>query len=92
MFDFLDLLLNMSEMHCFGLMYVLQFLGWQQKAAETGMRQCANSSQWLNNRISLARYACNFFFFFFLSQFLFFVRIHMNLNFESYSAGTFGKY
>ncbi|XP_038889731.1 DNA polymerase epsilon catalytic subunit A-like [Benincasa hispida] len=44
-------------MHYFVLMYVSQFLGWQQNAAEIGIRRCADSSKWLNDRISLARYA-----------------------------------
>ncbi|KAE8646908.1 DNA polymerase epsilon catalytic subunit A isoform X1 [Cucumis sativus] len=34
-----------------------QVLGWQQTAAKIGMQRCAASSQWLNERISLARYA-----------------------------------
>ncbi|KAK4760568.1 hypothetical protein SAY87_005461 [Trapa incisa] len=32
-------------------------VGWQQIAARIGMQRCAASSQWLNERISLARYA-----------------------------------
>ncbi|KDO51331.1 hypothetical protein CISIN_1g0001612mg, partial [Citrus sinensis] len=32
-------------------------LGWQQNAAKIGMQRCAASSQWFNERISLARYA-----------------------------------
>lgn len=39
------------------LMCALQVLGWQQTAAKIGMQRCAASSQWLNERISLARYA-----------------------------------
>ncbi|CAN6479373.1 unnamed protein product [Victoria cruziana] len=34
-----------------------QALGWQVVAAKTAMQRCAASSQWLNERISLARYA-----------------------------------
>ncbi|KAK7845202.1 dna polymerase epsilon catalytic subunit a [Quercus suber] len=34
-----------------------QVLGWQQVAAKIGMQRCAASSQWLNDRISLSRYA-----------------------------------
>ncbi|KAJ4724769.1 DNA polymerase epsilon catalytic subunit [Melia azedarach] len=34
-----------------------QVLGWQQNAAKIGMQRCAASSQWFNERISLARYA-----------------------------------
>ncbi|KAL5555227.1 hypothetical protein UlMin_037463 [Ulmus minor] len=34
-----------------------QVLGWQQTAAKIGMQRCAASSQWLNERISLSRYA-----------------------------------
>ncbi|GMN61114.1 hypothetical protein TIFTF001_030195 [Ficus carica] len=34
-----------------------QVLGWQQVAARIGMQRCAASSQWLNERISLSRYA-----------------------------------
>ncbi|KAK4286365.1 hypothetical protein QN277_002926 [Acacia crassicarpa] len=34
-----------------------QILGWQQVAAKTGMHRCAASVQWLNERLSLARYA-----------------------------------
>ncbi|XP_062083133.1 DNA polymerase epsilon catalytic subunit A-like isoform X2 [Humulus lupulus] len=34
-----------------------QVLGWQQVAAKIGMQRCAASSQWLNERISLSRYA-----------------------------------
>ncbi|GLJ44675.1 hypothetical protein SUGI_0939260 [Cryptomeria japonica] len=34
-----------------------QALGWQTMAARTGMQRCAASSQWLNERIALARYA-----------------------------------
>ncbi|OWM73679.1 hypothetical protein CDL15_Pgr026779 [Punica granatum] len=32
-------------------------VGWQQVAARIGMQRCAASSRWLNERISLARYA-----------------------------------
>ncbi|XP_042956181.1 DNA polymerase epsilon catalytic subunit A-like [Carya illinoinensis] len=34
-----------------------QVLGWQQVAAKIGMQRCAASSQWLNERISLSKYA-----------------------------------
>ncbi|OAY51429.1 DNA polymerase epsilon catalytic subunit A [Manihot esculenta] len=34
-----------------------QVLGWQQAAAKIGMQRSAASSQWLNERISLSRYA-----------------------------------
>lgn len=34
-----------------------QALGWQNVAAKIGMQRCATSSQWLNERITLARYA-----------------------------------
>ncbi|CAI0398250.1 unnamed protein product [Linum tenue] len=34
-----------------------QVLGWQNVAAKLGMQRCAASSQWLNGRISLSRYA-----------------------------------
>ncbi|KAL5974611.1 hypothetical protein ACLOJK_031281 [Asimina triloba] len=34
-----------------------QALGWQIIAAKIGMQRCAASSQWLNERISLSRYA-----------------------------------
>ncbi|CAN1252331.1 DNA polymerase epsilon catalytic subunit A [Linum perenne] len=34
-----------------------QILGWQQVATKIGMQRCAASSQWLNERISLSRYA-----------------------------------
>lgn len=34
-----------------------QVLGWQQVAVKIGMQRCAASSQWLNDRISLSRYA-----------------------------------
>ncbi|XP_068311422.1 DNA polymerase epsilon catalytic subunit A-like [Pyrus communis] len=34
-----------------------QVLGWQQVAAKIGMQRCAASPQWLNERISLSRYA-----------------------------------
>ncbi|KAK6936184.1 DNA polymerase epsilon, catalytic subunit A, C-terminal [Dillenia turbinata] len=34
-----------------------QALGWQIVAAKIGMQRCAASSQWLNERISLSRYA-----------------------------------
>ncbi|GLU18367.1 hypothetical protein SLE2022_346730 [Rubroshorea leprosula] len=34
-----------------------QLLVWQQTATKIGMQRCAASSQWLNERISLARYA-----------------------------------
>ncbi|KAF3455292.1 hypothetical protein FNV43_RR05740 [Rhamnella rubrinervis] len=34
-----------------------QVLGWQQIAAKIGMQRCAASSQWLNERISLSKYA-----------------------------------
>ncbi|KAG9455053.1 hypothetical protein H6P81_007957 [Aristolochia fimbriata] len=34
-----------------------QALGWQTIAAKVGMQRCAASSQWLNERISLSRYA-----------------------------------
>lgn len=34
-----------------------QALGWQSMAAKTGMQRCAASSQWLNERIALSRYA-----------------------------------
>ncbi|KAF5727520.1 DNA polymerase epsilon catalytic subunit A [Tripterygium wilfordii] len=34
-----------------------QVLGWQQVAAKIAMQRCAASSQWLNERISLSRYA-----------------------------------
>ncbi|KAK6247338.1 hypothetical protein QUC31_018903 [Theobroma cacao] len=34
-----------------------QLLVWQQTAAKIGMQRCAASSQWLNERISLSRYA-----------------------------------
>lgn len=34
-----------------------QALGWQNVAAKIGMQRCATSSQWLNERISLSRYA-----------------------------------
>lgn len=34
-----------------------QALGWQIVAAKIGMQRCASSSQWLSERISLARYA-----------------------------------
>ncbi|KAH7561208.1 hypothetical protein JRO89_XS10G0191200 [Xanthoceras sorbifolium] len=34
-----------------------QVLGWQQNAAKIGMQRCAASSQWFNERLSLARYA-----------------------------------
>ncbi|KAK3041245.1 hypothetical protein RJ639_001528, partial [Escallonia herrerae] len=34
-----------------------QALGWQIVAAKVGMQRCAASSQWLNERISLSRYA-----------------------------------
>eukprot|EP00268_Persea_americana_P026628 TRINITY_DN2608_c0_g1_i2.p1 TRINITY_DN2608_c0_g1~~TRINITY_DN2608_c0_g1_i2.p1 ORF type:complete len:2201 (+),score=389.42 TRINITY_DN2608_c0_g1_i2:181-6783(+) len=34
-----------------------QALGWQVVAAKIGMQRCAASSQWLNERISLSRYA-----------------------------------
>ncbi|XP_047319798.1 DNA polymerase epsilon catalytic subunit A-like isoform X2 [Impatiens glandulifera] len=34
-----------------------QALGWQIVAARIGMQRCAASSQWLNERISLSRYA-----------------------------------
>ncbi|KAL5717104.1 DNA-directed DNA polymerase [Ranunculus cassubicifolius] len=34
-----------------------QALGWQVMAAKIGMQRCAASSQWLKERISLARYA-----------------------------------
>ncbi|KAF4366754.1 hypothetical protein F8388_020116, partial [Cannabis sativa] len=32
-------------------------LGWQQVVAKIGMQRCAATSQWLNERISLSRYA-----------------------------------
>ncbi|GAY59808.1 hypothetical protein CUMW_197330 [Citrus unshiu] len=35
----------------------VEVLGWQQNAAKIGMQRCAASSQWFNERISLARYA-----------------------------------
>ncbi|KAK7271283.1 hypothetical protein RJT34_27054 [Clitoria ternatea] len=34
-----------------------QFLGWQQVAAKIGIQHCAASVHWLNERISLSRYA-----------------------------------
>ncbi|KAE9461327.1 hypothetical protein C3L33_06754, partial [Rhododendron williamsianum] len=34
-----------------------QALGWQIMASKIGMQRCAASSQWLNERISLSRYA-----------------------------------
>ncbi|KAF7823259.1 DNA polymerase epsilon catalytic subunit A-like [Senna tora] len=34
-----------------------QILGWQQVAAKTGMQRCAASVQWLNERISVSKYA-----------------------------------
>ncbi|RVW54423.1 DNA polymerase epsilon catalytic subunit A [Vitis vinifera] len=34
-----------------------QALGWQIVAAKIGMQRCAAATQWLNERISLARYA-----------------------------------
>ncbi|KAJ4832189.1 DNA polymerase epsilon catalytic subunit A [Turnera subulata] len=34
-----------------------QALGWQQTAAKIAMQRCAASTQWLNERISLSRYA-----------------------------------
>ncbi|XP_058215283.1 DNA polymerase epsilon catalytic subunit A-like isoform X2 [Rhododendron vialii] len=34
-----------------------QALGWQTMASKIGMQRCAASSQWLNERISLSRYA-----------------------------------
>ncbi|XP_049379283.1 DNA polymerase epsilon catalytic subunit A-like isoform X1 [Solanum stenotomum] len=34
-----------------------QALGWQNVAAKIGMQRCATSSQWLNERITLSRYA-----------------------------------
>ncbi|CAM8878713.1 unnamed protein product [Rhodiola kirilowii] len=34
-----------------------QALGWQTAAAKVGMQRCASSSQWLEERISLSRYA-----------------------------------
>ncbi|KAJ7947962.1 DNA polymerase epsilon catalytic subunit [Quillaja saponaria] len=34
-----------------------QILGWQQAAAKIGMQRCAASTQWVNERISLSRYA-----------------------------------
>ncbi|CAN4107239.1 unnamed protein product [Withania somnifera] len=34
-----------------------QALGWQNVAAKIGMQRCATSSQWLDERITLARYA-----------------------------------
>lgn len=37
--------------------WFMQVLGWQQVAARIGMQRCAASSQWLNERISLSRYA-----------------------------------
>ncbi|XP_060974787.1 DNA polymerase epsilon catalytic subunit A-like [Cannabis sativa] len=36
---------------------ISQVLGWQQVAAKIGMQRCAATSQWLNERISLSRYA-----------------------------------
>lgn len=39
-----------------------QALGWQNVAAKIGMQRCATSSQWLNERISLSRYAHVIFF------------------------------
>ncbi|KAL4329136.1 hypothetical protein AHAS_Ahas13G0269900 [Arachis hypogaea] len=32
-------------------------LGWQQVAGKIGMQRCAASGQWLNERITLSRYA-----------------------------------
>ncbi|PHU03714.1 DNA polymerase epsilon catalytic subunit A [Capsicum chinense] len=34
-----------------------QALGWQNVAAKIGMQRCATSSRWLNERITLSRYA-----------------------------------
>ncbi|XP_009629449.1 DNA polymerase epsilon catalytic subunit A [Nicotiana tomentosiformis] len=34
-----------------------QALGWQNVAAKIGMQRCVTSSQWLNERITLSRYA-----------------------------------
>lgn len=34
-----------------------QALGWQIVATKIGMQRCAAATQWLNERISLARYA-----------------------------------
>jgi hypothetical protein len=45
----------------FALLFCLhlsvQALGWQATAGRTSMQRCAASTQWFNERISLARYA-----------------------------------
>ena len=35
----------------------MQAVGWQTVAAKIALQRCAASSQWLNERISLSRYA-----------------------------------
>lgn len=35
----------------------VQAIGWQVIAAKIGIQRCAASSQWLNERVALSRYA-----------------------------------
>lgn len=39
------------------LTLLVQALGWQATAGRTSMQRCAASTQWFNERVSLARYA-----------------------------------
>ena len=66
-------------------MWALQVLGWQQTAAKIGTQRGVASTQWLNERISLARYARMTSF---SSKFFIYKSVDMNHTFEI----IFGRY